>query len=292
MPDKRKPAHKRPSDAKILITGLIRNGEACVARDVEQLLAATRGFRETHVLIIESDSTDRTASTLAGLATRFNRLRYISLGQLAATHPMRSERMARCRNVYVDELRNNPLYAGIDYIAVADLDGMNNLLQAKAIESCWDVKEPWSVLTANQDSHYYDIWALRHPDWCPDDCLRQLAKLEPLFGHKTARDIAVYARQIHIPPQTKPIPVQSAFGGLAIYTRQAMLAGGYAAVDASGSEICEHVPHHLSMLKAGHQIFINPKLINTGRTIHTKNKRASKVIRNAIKDHFKIRKSS
>ena len=30
-------------------------------------------------------------------------------------------------------------------------------------------KNDWSVMTANVRDHYYDIYALRHKSWCPDD---------------------------------------------------------------------------------------------------------------------------
>lgn len=277
------PARKHFSESKVLITGLIRNGEKSLARDIHRLRQATRGFKATRVLLIESDSTDGTLSVLDGLSAGDPDFRYISLGHLSGTMAMRTQRLAHCRNAYLDELRGNPLYADVDHVLVSDLDGMNALLTADAVQSAWQVAQPWGVLAANQRGHYYDIWALRHPDWCPVDCLLQLQRLEPVFGHEEARDIAVYSRQIRIPEDAAPIQVESAFGGLALYTRHAMLSGGYEAVDAAGIEICEHVPHHRKIGAAGHGIFILPSLVNTGLTIHTKNKRPGKVIRNAIK---------
>lgn len=286
------PLRKPIAEAKILIAGLIRNGEHRIQQDVQALLAATAGFREAQVLIIESDSTDGTVRTLTAMAAQSDKVHYLSLGHLDDSLPTRTERLAHCRNAYIRAVRDDPRYADMDYILVSDLDGMNDRLNAAAIQSCFDVQENWGVLTANQDGHYYDIWALRHPDWSPDDCLRLLDRLEPLFGHETARDIAVYSRQVRIKPNAPPIAVQSAFGGLALYTRDALLAGGYEAFDEDGLEICEHVPHHIKIGAAGHGIYINPRLINTGLTIHTRNKRTSKVIKNAIRAHFRHRRDS
>lgn len=281
------PARKPLADAKVLITGLTRDGEAHIEREVARLLNATKGCREAHVLIIESDSSDGTVNKLAEMAAASPRFHYRSLSRLQTTIPGRAERLAHCRNAYIQALRDDPLFADVDYVIVSDLDGMNDQLSAESIASCWQIEPDWGVLTANQNGHYYDIWALRHPDWSPDDCLRLMARLEPLFGHDVARDMAVYARQVRLPKDMPPIAVESAFGGLAIYTRQAMLNGGYEAYEPNGDEVCEHVPHHRKIRAAGHQIFINPRLINTGMTIHTKNKRPSKVIRNAIKEHFR-----
>jgi glycosyltransferase involved in cell wall biosynthesis len=271
------------ADATLLITGLTRDGETHIAREVAKLLEATKACRETHVLIVESDSTDGTLNMLAEMAAASPRFHYITLGHLQPTIPARAERLAHCRNAYIHELRDNPLYADVDYVIVSDLDGMNDQLNAASIASCWQIQQDWGVLTANQNGHYYDIWALRHPDWCPDDCLRLMARMEPLFGHELARDMAVYARQIRLPQNMPPITVVSAFGGLAVYTRQAMLSGGYEAYEPNGDEVCEHVPHHRKVRTAGHGIFINPRLINTGMTIHTRNKRPGKVIKNTIR---------
>lgn len=279
MPPSRKPL----ADAKLLITGLIRDGETHIAREVATLLDATKACRETHVLVIESDSKDGTVNKLAEMAATSPRFHFKSLGHLQPKIPARAERLAHCRNAYIQELRDNPLYADIDYVIVTDLDGMNEQLSAESIASCWQVEPDWGVLTANQNGHYYDIWALRHPDWSPDDCLRLMARLEPLFGHEVAREMAVYSRQIRLPRDMPPIAVESAFGGLAIYTRAAMLSGGYEAYEPNGDEVCEHVPHHRHIRAAGYNIHINPRLINTGMTIHTKNKRPSKVIRNALR---------
>jgi glycosyltransferase involved in cell wall biosynthesis len=282
-PRPRRPLH----EAKVLITGLIRNGEKTLARDIAQLVTATSGFREVTVLVIESDSSDGTLSVLTQMASKDPRIGFRSLGRLADKLPVRSARMAHCRNAYLQAVRDAPRYADVDYVIVADLDGMNDRLDGTGIQSCFETTEDWGVQCANQDGAYYDIWALRHPDWCPVDCLRQLSRLEPLFGHETARDIAVYSRQIRIPRNNALIPVESAFGGLAIYTRDALLSGGYEAFDEQGEEICEHVPHHRRIGDAGYRIFINPRLINTGMTVHTRHTRTSKIIRNAIKAHFK-----
>ena len=52
-----------------------------------------------------------------------------------------------------------------------------------------------------------------------------------------------------------PIPVCSAFGGLAIYETQAYLAGTYDGAD------CEHVPFHATIAeRTGHRLYLNPAM--------------------------------
>ena len=38
---------------------------------------------------------------------------------------MRCDRIAHCRNTYVEKINNNELYKNIDLILVVDLDGIN-----------------------------------------------------------------------------------------------------------------------------------------------------------------------
>ena len=275
--------HKPLDTSTVLVTGVIRNGADSLQREVQQLLNATSGFRRTEVFLVESDSRDETVARLNEMAARSESFRFISLGQLEPSLPQRTARLAHCRNAYIEAVRTDPRYRDVDYVLVSDLDGMNGLLDSAALHSCFQVQEAWDVLTANQGGPYYDIWALRHPDWSPDDCLRLLSRLEPLFGHEAARDIAVYSRQVRIPRTSPPIAVQSAFGGLSLYTREALLSGGYEGLDADGFEVCEHVPHHARIRAAGHRIFINPQLVNTAWTIHTRNKQMGRVIKHAIR---------
>jgi hypothetical protein len=54
------------------------------------------------------------------------------------------------------------------------------------------------------------------------------------------------------PVGSDPIPMNSAFGGLCLYRREAYLAGVYEGGD------CEHVSLHRSMQRAGYQLFLNP----------------------------------
>ena len=197
-------------------------------------------------------------------------LRWLSLvaSGMAERIPARTERIAHCRNRYLEELRNNARYASADYVMVADLDGVNNDLRREAVETCWRTDVPWDVVTANQRDAYYDIWALRHPDWCPVDCHSQYARLRELFERPRALAIAIHSRMVRLSPRAAWIEVDSAFGGLAIYRREALLAGNYSGEQA-GQSVCEHVPLHAQLRAQGFRIFINPALINAHRTDHS-----------------------
>jgi hypothetical protein len=63
------------------------------------------------------------------------------------------------------------------------------------------------------------------------------------------------------------IEVDSAFGGLGIYKRDALLAGRYIGLDDAGNEACEHIYFHTNLRKAGYRIFINCALVNSAHHI-------------------------
>lgn len=260
--------HKPIDAAALVIVGCVRNGAKTVRRAVETLARAATGFASVQFLIVESDSTDGTIKELESLRNEVKGFEFTSLGAVAERIPARTERIAACRNRYLDELRHDPQYAAIDYVMVADLDGVNNDLRREPVATCWASTVPWDVVAANQSDAYYDIWALRHADWCPVDCHDQYSRLRRLFDHPRALSIAIHSRMARLNPRGEWIEVDSAFGGLAIYRRDALLAGHYSGVE-QGRAVCEHVPLHAELRAAGYRIFINPALINAHRTDHS-----------------------
>lgn len=260
--------HKPIPAAALVVVGCVRNGAKTVRRAVETLARATAGFANVQFLVVESDSTDSTLAELQKLRQESDRFDFLSLGALAERVPARTERIAHCRNRYLAELRTSARYASADYVMVADLDGVNNDLRREAVENCWSSSVPWDVVTANQRDAYYDIWALRHADWCPVDCHDQYSRLRAMFGHPRALAIAIHSRMARLSPRAAWIEVDSAFGGLAIYRREALLTGNYSGVE-NGHSVCEHVPLHAQLRAKGLRIFINPALINAHRTDHS-----------------------
>lgn len=262
-------ALSRFSDQRIAVLGVVRNCERTVRGDVLRLFESLRECRELSWLVVESDSSDHTLDVLRTLEIDIPNFRFLSLGPLQPSIPIRTQRIAYCRNVYLEQLRSNPLYSDIDCVVIADLDGVNNLVSAAGFASCW-MRNEWDVCTANQRGPYYDIWALRHCSWNPSDCLNQL---EFLLSRKVPREsalwAAIYAKMITIEETEDWIEVDSAFGGLAVYRRQALEGAVYSGLDEAGDALCEHVALNSQLRFNGYRIFINPQLINTGYTEHS-----------------------
>lgn len=274
------------ADAEVLVVGLARNVARTLAADVARLGAALQGFRAVHWLLVESDSDDDTLGTLRALQRAHAGFDHLSLGRLQPQWPERTERIAHCRNAYLQRLREDARYAAVQYVVVADFDGLNDRIDAAAIRSCWQ-RDDWDMCAANQAGPYYDIWALRHPLWSPNDCWEQHRFLSSYLGlREQVLYLAVHARMIRIPPDGEWIEVESAFGGLAVYRRHAFDAmAAYRGTEADGRPVCEHVPLHRAMRERGLRLFVNPALVNAGRTEHGRElrfaRRVERVLRNA-----------
>jgi len=251
---------------------------------VARLQSALKAFRRVQWLIVESDSDDDSVAVLTRLASEMQSFRFLTLGSLKDRMPGRTERIAHCRNAYLDEIISNEIYANVEYVIVSDFDGVNTLIDEDAILSCWQ-RQGWDVCTANQRGPYYDVWALRHGDWSPNDCWRQRRFLKHYSDNDDDNLLAsVYARMITIPQDDDWIEVDSAFGGLAIYRRDAITLGRYVGLTPEGEETCEHVAFHHALKQHGCRIFINPRMINAAYTEHTellvtRNRLRSKAIR-------------
>jgi len=263
-----KKPRKPISESTILLAGPVRNASAQIDDDFRCLLTSLRQFKKVFCLVVESDSTDDTVARLERFSKELPNFSFITVGQLSKKLSKRTDRIAYCRNLIVDAVAKDPKYVDVDFIAMADMDGMNGLVTREKIAQCWEVDEPWDVLTANQLGEYYDIWALSHPYWNPIDCWEQKRKLEDILGDKSAQNIAVGCKQSAIDPRADLIEVDSAFGGLGIYTRDAFLAGRYAGTDeqARGIDVADHIPFHRDLRGKGYRIFINPALINCEKT--------------------------
>ena len=151
-----------------------------------------------------------------------------------------------------------------------DFNGLNNKISKESIESCFE-NDLWDVCTANQSGPYYDIWALRHELWSPNDCweshrfFRQYMK-----SPEKALFTSLHSRMITISQNSRWIEVDSAFGGMAIYKKNVFIHGIYSGLNDSGLPICEHVPFHNKIKENNYKIFINPKFINSNKTDHSK----------------------
>jgi hypothetical protein len=285
---KASPHPQDPRNKSFLIAGVVRNGEKTIVNEIFHLAKVFKNFSNLQWFVVESDSSDQTIEKLEELTKTIPSFRYRSAGALADQMPSRLVRLAHCRNLYLEEFHQNPIYQNIDYLVVADLDNMNPLLTEKALLSCWD-REGWGACCANQRGPYYDLGALRHPDWMPIDCWRHYQfLLKQTKSVDKAMEAAIYANMITIDEDNDWIEVDSAFGGLAIYPAKALGGARYKGYDAHGQESVDHIGLHEDIRKNGYSIYINPKLINTSFNGHNQQLLESRRLKKKLKEYFKF----
>lgn len=244
------------------VLGVVRNVERTVASDINRIREALGGFRQVRFFLVESDSDDETVNVLENLRLSEELFSYVSMGKLRASIPERAPRIAHCRNRYLAELAQNPDFGNVGIVMIADLDGVNDLISREAIESCWE-RSDWDACFSNSQGPYWDIWALRHPDWNPGDCFAMVRFLDTYSqNHMANLRGSVLQKMIVVPPEADWIRVNSAFGGFGIYKREILDGCEYIGRASDGTETCEHVSVNTKLDKNGFRLFINPRLLS------------------------------
>lgn len=280
------------STQNIAVVGIVKDVEETIFDDYERIKNSLSEFRSIKWFIVESDSSDSSLKKLSKISSEDSSFSFTSLGKINEKGQSRTIGMADARNHYLDELKGNSKYQKIDFVIVADFNNLNSLVSKEAIATCFE-RVDWDACFANQTKKYYDIWALRHNLWSPNDCWEQHGFLRKYWKiPELALYASVQSRMIHIPIDSEWIQVESAFGGLAIYKKNVLLEATYSGTKPDGAPICEHVPLNLSLSQSGYRLFINPAFINTDSTDHTENAFFRGVFKRIIRYPTKLRSKS
>ena len=274
----------------VLIVGTVSNVSNVLVKDFERVFKSLSRFNSVSTYLVESDSTDKTNKVLSELKGKYSNFKYAELGTLRNTIPDRIERIRFCRNVYVKFIRDNMGEKNWEYIIVVDLDGMNSKLTKVAVDTCFEDSANWDACFANQKYGYYDLYALRHPEWMPNNCFDDLAKEKakiPLkyFGSNNlflkiialyifdrARKVTIYDKMKILEVNSEWIKVQSAFGGFGIYKSKLLIECNYDRVSDSQFLASEHVDINTKLISKGYSLFINPNLVNSNWNTYNVNR--------------------
>lgn len=257
--------------ARIVVAGVARNCAASFCEEMATIRRALKHHDIARVVVVESDSTDGSAQFLEEWSCQAEENTYFSLGELQGVYPRRTERLAYCRNVYMKFLERNDFF-GADYLYITDMDGVNTHLNSGIFDGVISTlrQMPGSAATANQLYKYYDIWALRHPTWSPNDCWESFHQLSPALGPVQAHSVCNESRMVHIDTGLPPIEVDSAFGGGGVYDTAVLAGCRYKGV-ANNAETCEHVSFSHDYRQNGGRIFVFPAFINHDKSEHVLN---------------------
>ncbi|MCP9775634.1 glycosyltransferase [Cyanobium sp. WAJ14-Wanaka] len=241
-------------------------------------------FDNSGLLILENDSKDATAEVLRAYARGGSGNHAFSLPGLADRLPIKTERLAHLRNGGLAWLRQRGLLAENSLLMILDLDEVNAdpwSLEAVAEVLQWFAGKPQAAAVfANQRGPYYDLWALRHPQLCPDDIWERQLELHlerPELSDQDLLEAVLTPRQFSLPLDGKPLAVESAFGGLGFYrgswlrrlpevayvgSRSRWIETGDGGVRLIRWQCAEHVAFHGQLRSAGAELWVHPRLVN------------------------------
>jgi glycosyltransferase involved in cell wall biosynthesis len=271
---------------RIVIAGCARDCGLHLNAIFQNIGRLSAYYADLALVVVENDSSDDTAIILKRNLIHFVRHSIVQIPELAEHIPIRTKRLAFLRNLVLDILKEDR-FNDSDYVLMIDFDEVcTDPWNIDEIESAIKYLESVSDLAAcfsNCSGHYYDLWALRHPNVCPSDIwLDSFAlRLATRCTVDEAFTQVVSPKIFQIPPSLSPFQVDSAFGGMGIYKLKALreskgLYVGEQHLFVSSHDKstiiryqwCEHVPFHTSLTKQlGAKLAIFPSLItqNTHR---------------------------
>ncbi len=258
-------------DFDIQVVGVVSNvTKKQLGKSYRQIEKAFSSQGKLKWTIVESNSTNRTVQYLNALSGKKGNIKVQTLG--VDLEGSRIQRIARARNFALAVLKETVgQYSSMNSIlVVADLDGINNKLRVPR-----DLLARSILLRAAffpiQKGPYYDISALRHKSWAPNDPWQQFSELERVLGSDAAHQIAIAARQIIVPKDACPFEVDSAFGGIAVYPLHEVISSGilYETLGPEGNEECEHVSFNRQLADLGVRLIVDPSFTNAKYTEHT-----------------------
>lgn len=244
---------------KLIIAAAIRNNAMYLPAIFANIKIISSLFSEVKCIFVESDSSDNSLELLNTFKDNNEKVEIISLGHLEPTMPLRTQRIATARNVYLE--RTESLKEVYDTLLVLDTDEVNaEPIDAESILSNFKYYG-WDMICANQGYLYYDLWALRHPDWMPFDCWERIQNQPSFMSPQAAQQLFLNSRFIHIDQNHPPIKVESAFGGSAFIRINSIKGIRHHGIQ-HGMQICEWVPFCKGLNEGNANIFINPRFIN------------------------------
>lgn len=245
-------------DLSVAIVAIARNAKPYLANTLMLIEEVRRGFGRSSVYVFENDSEDGTAEVLDeyALATAGVAVGHETLGGVDSRgfEPERTVRLAYCRNKCHDFVRTMPerptytIVLDVDPHYGFSVDGVfNSVAWLGSLSAKWQPPAGMASYSlyhnANGDGSrgvaHYDAWAMRMNWW--RDRREEIGM--------------VWAFQLMPPVGSPPIAMNSAFGGLCVYSTEAFLAAGERPYEGGD---CEHVFLHRKTHQAGYQMYLNP----------------------------------
>jgi hypothetical protein len=250
-------------DSEVAFVGLARNCDSHLEQNLARLAQLAGGCRRWSLHVETNDNIDNTEQVLVNFCRAFPQATFTSqrLGRRQFSAEFagpRTQALAEYRTACQRWIREN---AGpIDYVVVIDFDAwggwshagflhgvgaLQMTADAYGMASVSLIQHPQMAMGEDKQPKIvngwlqYDAWALR---------------LNSAFDDYTA-GMGGWKHSWLPPVGSPPVPVVSAFGGMAIYDSFAFLKGTY-----DGSD-CEHVTFHKTIAeRTGSRLYLDPAM--------------------------------
>jgi len=216
---------------KVLICGVGRKIEKAVPNLIQSATDLGSRFADYRVIVYENNSNDRTPELLRAWAKRNPKVIFrsekLSSKKLKRAMSMgvlnRTEQIARARNIVLD-IAMKKEYDDFKYVVWADLDFLNPWDVEGIVGTILHPKEDWDAVFAYGA---YDLFALRSKEW-PIGF--------ELLGNYYLDHLDEIRKEFVLDRDGPWKKVYSAFGGMAIYKRDALRGCRYSGVVTAGLE--------------------------------------------------------
>lgn len=237
--------------------GLARDCASTLQTNITGLMGIAEHpeVEDSSLTIAVNNSRDQTLDILRRIESICSNIRIIDLGDLDSRFPDREARLAFCRDSVLESIEGDILNSEVSstanhlYIPV-DLDSEigSSISPSQFIRECQRVidGEVNGIFPASVP-FYYDIYALRASGWVEEDCLEKLRAPQDdnelvNYQDHIISEIVLKQKSIGELQRRELIPVESAFGGVGIYSYNAIKGLRYLRDELSdGSPACEHL---------------------------------------------------
>ena len=262
-----------------MFAACVRNCEPALPNVLENIGRMAGLYSGSAFVFLENDSTDRSRDILQSWCSTAPEARLLTFDGLAGCCPIRTVRLALLRNRYLSILRTE--YADYDHLIIVDCDDINaGPIDSDCFRRAVEFLESDSAhagVFAGQGGLYYDLWALRHAELCPNDIWEE--EFDLIAARRTPRIEAfkqtVAKRAFKLPADAPPLEVRSAFGGIGLYKASHVRDGAQRYIGHKSKRItfedetqeavwqtCEHVALNAGICDRGGRLFVLPYLVN------------------------------
>jgi uncharacterized protein YecA (UPF0149 family) len=264
---------------KAVFVGCARDCADNLSKVLENIERISTLYGKAAFIFVENDSRDDTKAIIQQWVDRHEGARLIVLDGLDQSYPARTDRLAFARTKYMECIAAE--YSDYDHLIAMDCDIVNirpvNLPVIEQAARFLETDARCAGVFTNQEGHYFDLWALRHPILSPGDVWEEV--LDFVLTHKSS-DANAFAntlakRVFSLPKNAPPLEVDSAFGGFAIYKVSSALKNKRSYVGSKrkriqtaqgtteiGWQVCEHVSFNRGFRENGERLYVLPFLTN------------------------------